>query len=95
MIEQKLCHEGSRNRSNVTKALGFFSTAYKDADLRARSMAVRHRATRGPRPAPATHMTLEGEMLDILRHSHQKFIDSHSIRFRLVHECSVYRLLKK
>ena len=47
-----------RGPAYVTKAFLFFSTAYTNAFLLARCIASRDRATSGPRPAPATQISL-------------------------------------
>lgn len=48
----------NNEQTYVTNAFGFFSTAYTNASRFARSIAFKHRATNGPRPAPATQITL-------------------------------------
>jgi len=49
----------------VTNALGFFSTAYTNASRPDLSIADKARETKGPRPAPATHMILRTSLLQM------------------------------
>jgi len=45
-------------------AFGFFSTAYTKASRDDRSMAFKHRETRGPLPAPTMQNTLESRVVN-------------------------------